>query len=180
MCYVSHSSNACAGSQDIDAAAEREAAALEWFERELGQVQPKSRLEELRGAIAERLALGLPLQFPRYPRGASVRAHARIEAAFRTGDYSLLPKRNRRAEITTRSDRRRQAERREQKRRLMLQLELMGESIVSRQEAAALTASGSRTIDSALSRGELSITREKGRVFITAASLANYLRRRVA
>jgi hypothetical protein len=70
----------------IDAAAEREAEALAWLERELGVESPVGRLERERDVRRTAVEMGLPpARHYRYGRSTAIRAWLRIVDEFRAG-----------------------------------------------------------------------------------------------
>lgn len=153
---------------DVDAAAEREAAALDWMAENLGQSQPRPLIKN-------------PLvRNQRYARTASILSHERLS---RAPWHRLVwgpPAKQR--EITTAIDRaRRVAQRAARDRRLRDLEQLPADRLLTRREAAGLAAMGERTIDTKLHTRELPrVKLPDGRTGIRVADLTAYLRRTLA
>jgi hypothetical protein len=161
----------------LDAKAEAEAQALQWVRDNLNvDPDPVPAIRKAREAIHAATVRGIaPVPYARYARLKATRQWVEYLDALKQG----APARAYRPYLETREDRQRQRQRREHKRALLAALEAQTES-VSIARACELTDSGRRTIERALTRGELSRERNGTEVAIPIPDLRQYLARRVA
>lgn len=161
----------------IDSAAEREAEAIERLAELTDEPVPQPRLQQIREQARCAALLRLPaVKHPRYQRERAVRAWCVLVDTFRAGRIPQ-PKRNARY-VETRADRDRQALRRLERLAILHSLTHLRKPL-SIPEAAELTDSGTRTIERALTTGELPRIRNGRRVTVRPADLKQYLSRRV-
>ena len=163
-----------------DSAAEAEAAALEWFQRELGQPQPVPplrRAAELRQLAAE---LGRDTDPPpRYPRGAMVKRWLKILDAIATGQ-PVRASRYSFTEPTTRAARAQRTETYRARRAAGLKrlASLPPDHPLTIREAGELAGLSVSGFEKALSAGRVRFIKQGRRTLIRAADVSAFLHKR--
>jgi hypothetical protein len=156
----------------LDRAAEREAAALDWMEQELGE-------ESANVPTFEQRLTTPTIRGYRYNRVASYKAHERIERHYQARLAGQPSKYTFDQEITTRADRARR-ELRQQRRKLLLEaLEKLQDEWVTLEDAQRLIDARERTLFTHMINGRLRKLHINRRTFVAVADLRTYLRSKV-
>lgn len=154
----------------VEASAEREGEALDWFR------------ENLDAPLPQHISVNPVIHKSRYPLAASLAAHQRLVTL---SMHKLVwgPSRKQR-EVTTAGDRQRRTKRRlERMKRLMAveqELRAKADAIVKRSDVHRLIGCGASTIDHAITARELCPMQMGRERVIPAAQVVQYIRRRLA
>lgn len=156
----------------IDAAGEREAAAIEALEENAGAVQPPTRLALAREVEYCARARSLPaVRHQRYPKMKSIRAWCRIVDSMRQGRRVQ----NKPFVVTTAADRARYVARRLERQRLLAELNQMPDARLPWREAASLVSLRPLGMYKALRENRIPRIRDGHRLMVAVSDLRTYL-----
>lgn len=156
--------------QQVDAAAEREAAALQWFH------------DNLDAQLPEHMGVNPTVRTARYSMAASLAAHRRLETMPLSKLVWGSSKKSR--DITTAADRQRRAARKIERMARLIELEQRlsetPDAVLPRRDVYRTIGCGASTVDHGVTAGEFQTLVVGDERVIPAVQVAEYLRRRLA